>query len=108
MDTGERIKKLRQYRQFSTLELSMKAQISQSYLYELESGNKSPSIDTIEKLCRALRISVSDFFSEESSIPDYVESENLPPIFSKYTKLFPTEQKIIEKLIDFMLESRRN
>ena len=25
MDTGERIKKLRQYRQFSTLELSMKA-----------------------------------------------------------------------------------
>ena len=103
MQIGNRIKELRKSRHFSTLEMSIKAQISQSYLYELENNNKAPSLDTLEKICAALHVGLADFFDE--NIPELPPIEDEDPFTRRYYQLSPAHRKILDKLIDYMLES---
>lgn len=103
MQIGSRIKELRKSRNFSALEMSMKAQISQSYLYELESNHKSPSFETLEKICAVLHISLSEFFdSNMFELPPVNEESSLS---KHYYQLSPTNRRLLDKMIEFMLES---
>jgi transcriptional regulator with XRE-family HTH domain len=56
------IKKLRIQQGVSQMELSLKADLSQSFLANLEKGKKQPSVLTIIKIAEALDISPQDFF----------------------------------------------
>ena len=103
MQIGSRIKELRKSRNFSALEMAMKSQISQSYLYELESNIKSPSFETLEKICAALHISLSDFFNSNIfELPPANEDNSLS---KRYYQLSPTNRRLLDKMIEFMLES---
>jgi transcriptional regulator with XRE-family HTH domain len=58
----DRIKKVRRAKNISQLQLSGRANISQSFLASLESGKKQPSVVTIIKIAQALRINPGDLF----------------------------------------------
>ncbi|HHX86771.1 MAG TPA: helix-turn-helix transcriptional regulator, partial [Firmicutes bacterium] len=60
MIDGKKIRKLRKQRSYTLAELAQKANLSASYLSELERGNKQPSIKTIEKLATALNVHPSE------------------------------------------------
>jgi transcriptional regulator with XRE-family HTH domain len=58
------IKKIRTQRGISQMELSLRSDLSQSFLANLEKGKKMPSVLTIIKIADALEVSPQDFFSE--------------------------------------------
>lgn len=66
MNVGLRIKELREKKGYTVNKLANMAGISQSYLRDIELGNKNPTVETLSYFCDALQISLKDFFSEDS------------------------------------------
>ena len=64
-----RIKEIRRQKSISQLELSMKSNLSQSFLASLEKGKKQPSVLTLLRLARALEVSPKIFFPENEDMP---------------------------------------
>jgi transcriptional regulator with XRE-family HTH domain len=55
-----RLYEIRRKRGISQMELAEKAQVSHGYISELENNLKSPTIDTVCKLAKALECSIED------------------------------------------------
>ncbi len=73
MNIGITIKRIRKRRNISQKELSMLSKVSQTYISQIESGEKNPSIDLLEKLGVALNIpyEIISFLSLDiNSIPE--------------------------------------
>lgn len=66
MNIGEKIKFFRTQKNVTINKLSTQAGISQSFLRDIELGNKKPSVETLSYICDALKISLKDFFDDES------------------------------------------
>ena len=68
MDTkktiGKNLKRIRQYRGLSQVQLSDKAHLSRAWITLIEGGKREPSLDTLEKLAEHLECKVADFFYE--------------------------------------------
>lgn len=64
---NETLRLLRTFYGYKSIELSKKIGISQSYLSEIESGKKTPSLEILKKYSEIFKIKVSTllFFSEE-------------------------------------------
>lgn len=67
MDVGIRLIQLRETQGMTTNKLANKAGISQSYLREIELGKKNPTVEILSYLCDALKITLAQFFTEESN-----------------------------------------
>lgn len=65
MDIPTRIRELKEARGLTSYRLSKTSGVSQTYLREIESGTKQPTVEIIEKLATALGLTLSEFFSEE-------------------------------------------
>jgi CheY-like chemotaxis protein len=63
---GVAIKKQRTSLSISQEELAHRAGLHRTYVSDLERGVRNPSMDSIEKLARALRLSVSTLFEQAS------------------------------------------
>ncbi len=66
MNVGERIRYFRTLKGYTTNKLANLSGISQSYLRDVELGNKNPTIETLSYVCDALNISLQDFFNENT------------------------------------------
>ncbi len=66
MEVGKRIRQLREMRGVTVNKLANMAGLSQSFLREIELGNKVPTVETLSYFCDALEISLSEFFSEDT------------------------------------------
>ena len=62
-----RIRKIRIEKGISQLELANIANFSQSFLANVESGKKKPSVLTILRIADALNVNPREFFSENTS-----------------------------------------
>lgn len=62
MRIGERIRELRKNgsRRMTSTELANRADISQSYVIEIESGKKNPSLAVLTRISRALDVSLAE------------------------------------------------
>lgn len=92
---GARIKELREAAGLSANALAKKAGVAQSTLSEVESGKYAPKLDFIEKICKALNITLADFFSDETSNI----SPDLAQLLNEAESLTPDQRK---KLIEFI------
>lgn len=61
------IRRLRKIKNISQLELSIRANMSQSFLANFETGKKDPSAMTLIRIAEALEVSPREFFPENSS-----------------------------------------
>lgn len=59
---GERIRKLRKQKDLTQEELAIKVRVSSTYIGFIEQGLRNPSINTADKLARALGVKLSDLF----------------------------------------------
>jgi len=59
---GKRIKQLREDKGMSQKDLSFEADLDRSYIASIENGTRNVSIVNIEKIARALKVSVATFF----------------------------------------------
>ncbi len=64
---GHRIQSLRLERGWTQEQLAEYADLHVSYVSTLEKGKKNPSIEVINRLASAFRLSLSDFFQSRAS-----------------------------------------
>jgi len=79
---GSRIRSIRIERELSLPELARRAEISRSYLYELEGNlpNRSvPTAGVLFKLARALGVSLADLIEPERPEIADISDEEIPP-----------------------------
>jgi transcriptional regulator with XRE-family HTH domain len=60
----DRIKIIRVKKGISQIELSLRSNLSQSFLANLEKGKKQPSVLTLIRIAGALEVNPQDFFRE--------------------------------------------
>lgn len=92
MEVGKRIKELREMRGLTVNRLANMAGLSQSFLREIELGNKKPTVETLSYFCEALGVSLSEFFSGESA--------EINPVLKTALCRLSNEQQI--KLAEFL------
>ena len=74
MSIGKKIKELRKLNKLTQVDLSKKANISRSYLADLERDRYNASLDTLQSIAGALNVSMDVFFvcdSPEIQSKDY-------------------------------------
>ena len=62
---GERIKLLRQKRQFTLAKLAEKSNLSASHVSQIERNKTSPSLMTLNSIAQALEVNLRDLFESE-------------------------------------------
>lgn len=67
---SEKVRQLRQSRSLSLRMLAKKSGVSASALSQIESGQVSPSIATLEKVCAALALPITTLFDEPGNGAD--------------------------------------
>ncbi|WP_191556426.1 helix-turn-helix domain-containing protein [Metabacillus idriensis] len=77
MTLGENLKSLRKKAKLTQTQLSEKANISRSYLADVERDRYNPSVSTLNSIAAALGISISELIDEqkESILPDLSHRE---------------------------------
>ena len=100
MNVGARIKQLRIAKNYSVNKLANLAGISQSYLRDVELGNKNPTIETLSFLCDALDISLRDFFADETS-SDFIDD----PLLKQIYRLSPKQKDALRIFLNTILNS---
>ena len=64
INIGKRIKNLREASDISARTLAQMTNLDPSQISKVERGASKPSLDALERICQALNISLSEFFSE--------------------------------------------
>ena len=91
-NVGLRLKQIRKERNIKLVNLAHDSGISQPSLSNVENGKKSLSIVTLEKVCDALGVSLSDFFSTQQN--------ELPP---KQYDLLQAAQHLSDTQLDSLI-----
>ena len=91
---GLKIKKLRERRRLTREKLGEMAEISDRFIYDIETGQKGMSAETLYKLSRALNVT-SDYLLFETE-----ENKNdLSYVTETLKNLSPSELESVEKII---------
>ena len=102
----ERIGYIRKTKHFSMYRLGKEADIPYSSLNNIIHRRTCPTIATLEKLCKGLNITLSDFFDFEL-YP--LQNENLTPeedeLINKYRALTKNKQERLQAYLDGLSES---
>lgn len=72
---GKRIQLMRTYAKLTKAELGRKCGVSVSCIYNWETGRTKPDIANLPALCKALKISISEFFSDSCAAADLTKEE---------------------------------
>ena len=72
---GNRLRILRETKQLSQGEVEKRSGLLRTYISRVENGHTIPSVETLEKLARALDVPLYQFFYGEEELPDL---PNLP------------------------------
>ena len=75
-DVGNRIKELREERKMTQYALANQSGVSPTYVYQLERGEKSPTVEYLEHICWGLGITLTDFFKETEDKNDKLSALN--------------------------------
>ncbi|ACV64693.1 transcriptional regulator, XRE family [Desulfofarcimen acetoxidans DSM 771] len=121
MNIGIRIRELRKNSNINITQLAIKVGISRVYLSELERNIKTPPLETLERICSALNITLVDFFTEntleticnnnyfnESTVPYKNIPDDIKSIIKESQKLNSSQLSIIKNLIKEITSQKLN
>jgi transcriptional regulator with XRE-family HTH domain len=74
MVIGEKLKDLRAQKNMSQGDMEKRTGLLRCYISRVENGHTIPSVDTLEKMARALEIPMYRLFTDE----DHVQKPNIP------------------------------
>jgi transcriptional regulator with XRE-family HTH domain len=60
---GQRIKELRKELELSQESLAYKAEVDRTYVTDVENGRRNVSVEILERLIKALDVSITEFFN---------------------------------------------
>lgn len=87
-DVGNRIRELGEKRKMTQYALANQSGVSPTYIYQLERGEKSPTIEYLKHICWGLGVTLADFFKATEAQDDKISAfqsfwEFLKPFFQK-------------------------
>ena len=94
---GPRIKELCEKQKISNYRLSQMTGVTQTVLSRIIKGENVPTIQTIEKICAALNISLAQFFAKDENPPDLTAEQR--EIIETWNGLTPEERERLMKII---------
>ena len=62
---GNRIRELRKNLEISQEALALKAEVDRTYVTDVENGRRNVSLEILERLIKALNVSVAEFFNSK-------------------------------------------
>ena len=100
-DVGYKLRTIRKNKKFKIVDVAEAAGIANSTLSYIEKGTNIPTVDTLDRICRALGITIVEFFDEE-----VVEKQpDLHQIIEKLHRLPPKRLKILNTVLDDWIDS---
>lgn len=103
MVIGDRLKTLRRAKNISQGDIEKRTGLLRCYVSRVENGHTVPSVDTIEKLARALEVPLYRIFTDD----EHVTKPNLPPEVirsraanSKQDRYLQTLSKLLARMSD--------
>ncbi len=99
MDTNERLRKILDERGWTYYKLSKRSGLSESTVTNIFKRNTTPSVPTLELICKGFGITLSQFFADG----DMVElTPDLKQIFDGWSDLTPKQKQAVMNIIDAM------
>lgn len=103
MNIGSLIKQFRLNQQYSVNKLANLSGISQSYLRDIELGNKNPTVEILSYICEALNISLADFFNAYCNQEPSTDS-----LMNEIYRLTPHQRKLLELFLHSITSDKEN
>ena len=97
MNAQKRIKQLMEERGWTDYRLAKEANLSHSTITNLFKRNNAPTLPTLEVICRAFGITLSQFFAEGGKAVEMTDEQR--ELFTKWSVLTEQQKKI---LLDFL------
>lgn len=94
---GPRIKELCEKQKISNYRLSQMTGITQSVLARIIRRKNIPTIQTLERICAALNLSLAQFFAKDGNPPDLTAEQ--VEIIEMWNGLGPGEREQLMKII---------
>ena len=94
---GPRVKELCDKQQITTYRLSQMTGVTQTVLSRIMNRKNIPTIQTLEKICSALNISLAQFFAKDESQPDLTAEQR--EIIETWNGLNPEERDRLIKIV---------
>ena len=102
---GERIKNKRKEKDWTQEQLAELANMHPTYVGKMERGDKSATLDSLEKVVNALGISYVELFKDiQPSTDEYNENQVLNQIINRLNMKSFDDQKAALNLLDFMFQ----
>lgn len=97
MDIIKRIEELKTERKWTDYELAQQAMITQSTIASMKARKSPPKLDTLQLICSAFGITLSQFFLEDEKIELLSDEEET--LIQSYRKLSKNKQKALLELL---------
>ena len=104
----ENLKEIREKKNMSQINLSVKVGLSQEVLSHYEIGNNKPNVDNLLKLADCLKCS-TDYLLGRTNNPAPIEfldekDLELADVIAKYTAMSKDDKKLLITYMDFLLK----
>lgn len=103
MDVLKRIDEMMKERGWSDYRLAQESNLSTSTIANIRKRNTIPSVTTLECICDAFGITLSQFFAEDSE-PVQLTAEQ-KAMFDQWTSLSPAQKHLLSLLITELKKS---
>lgn len=97
MDVIKKIQAMCAERDWSIYNLAQEAVLTQSTLNSMIQRGTSPKIDTLQAICEAFGISLSQFFAENETLEPLTEDEK--QLLSSYRRLTKEKRDALRQLV---------
>lgn len=97
MEVIEKIRKLQWERNWTDYKLAQEAGVSQSSLATMFARNTPPKVDTLQRICEAFGITLSQFFLEDEHIE--ILSDKEKSLILAFRKLSLERQVLLVELL---------
>ena len=94
IDVKAKISSLMETKGWTEYELSRRSGIHRSTIASIARGKNSPRVDTLNDICEAFGLSISDFLKEEST--------DIDNIVSKYRRLDERQKLLIRNIFELL------
>lgn len=104
MEIGGRLRELREQKEMSQGDIERKSGLLRCYISRVENGHTIPSVDTLEKLARALEVPMYRLFHNGDVKPKPLSAMKLSPLTEEWGssgkdgKLLNQMRKALEKI----------
>ncbi len=95
MDIGQRIRGLRKARNLTLGELAGETDLSQPFLSQMERDIKTPSIETLSRICTALGVTLAEFFAS-----DVLPPADLERLVAAARRLTPRQRELLSRFLE--------